>query len=209
MGDASRRRRARAASIVERIDSALAAIPGLQSGTEAYLPFLPGDAEQSTARALRDAVVDLAAERYRALVSDAEIVELHDGAFDVLFDLAAERTILVHGLSQATAPRTRDERYHRGFPARAGYDKGHAMAHAQGGREGGPNYFPQAPGVNRRLTPAGHLWRDIETYLAANPGLFCFVRLLYPQDVPTDIPEQMEYGILSPRGFRAVIFRNM
>lgn len=82
------------------------------------------------------------------------------------------------------------------------------MAHAQGGREGGPNYFPQAPGVNRRLTAAGHLWRDIETYLAAHPGTYCFVRLLYPDDIRIDIPAELEYGILTPQGFRAVIFTN-
>ena len=29
------------------------------------------------------------------------------------------------------------------------------MSHAQGGREGGPNYFLQAPRVNRRLSPLG------------------------------------------------------
>jgi hypothetical protein len=49
------------------------------------------------------------------------------------------------------------------------------MSHAQGGREGGPNYFLQAPRVNRRLSPLGMLWRDIESYLAANPGLVCSV----------------------------------
>lgn len=195
-------------SILDRIDGALVSVPGLQSGTGVYQPYVPAADDQAALEAFRDLVVDLAAERYRSIAPDAELVEFHDGAFDMLFDLTGERTILAHGLSKATAPASRDGNYHRGYPARAGYDKGHAMAHAQGGREGGPNYFPQAPGVNRRLTPAGHLWRDIETYLAAHPGLFCFVRLLYPPDPLTDVPGQMEYGILCPLGFRAVIFTN-
>jgi hypothetical protein len=101
----------------------------------------------------------------------------------------------MHGLSQSALPNSRDRNYHRGLPGRAGFDKGHAMSHAQGGREGGPNYFPQAPRVNRRLSPLGALWRDIESYLAANPGLFCFVRLAYPRVTSTDVPDEVEYGV--------------
>lgn len=82
------------------------------------------------------------------------------------------------------------------------------MSHAQGGREGGPNYFPQTPRVNRRLSPLGALWRDIESYLAANPGLFCFVRLAYPPQTSTDVPAEVEYGVMAERQFRTVIFPN-
>jgi hypothetical protein len=108
-----------------------------------------------------------------------ELVEFTDGAFDVLFDLVAERTVLVHGLSRYTSPNSRDVSYHRGFPSVAGYEKGHAMSHSQGGLEGGPNYFAQVPWVNRRLSPVGRLWRDIEDYLARNPGVFSVVRFIY------------------------------
>jgi len=129
-----------------------------------------------------------------------------DGAFDVLFDAAQELTVLMHGLSRRTPPNSRDGSYHRGFPARPGFDKGHAMAHAQGGREGGPNYFPQAPRVNRRLSPLGGLWRDIQSYLASNPGLYCFVRLAYPPGLTTDIPMEVEYGVGVEGQFRVVVF---
>jgi hypothetical protein len=52
------------------------------------------------------------------------------------------------------------------------------------------------------------LWRDIESYLAANPGLFCFVRLAYPRGTPTDVPTEAEYGIMAEGQFRTVIFPN-
>jgi len=87
-------------------------------------------------------VAGVAAELYRDQASPpVELLEFSDGAFDVLFDVAHERTILMHGLSQSTLPNSRDRNYHRGFPGRAGFDKGHAMSHTQGGREEGPDYF--------------------------------------------------------------------
>ena len=110
---------------------------------------------------LRQVVVDVAAELYRDQAAPpVELLEFSDGAFDVLFDAAHELTILIHGLSQSALPNSRDRNYHRGFPSRPGFGKGHAMSHAQGGCEGGPNYFPQAPRVNRRLSPLGALWLD-------------------------------------------------
>lgn len=52
------------------------------------------------------------------------------------------------------------------------------------------------------------LWRDIESYLAANPGLFCFVRLAYPRQTSTDVPDEVEYGVMAERQFCTVIFPN-
>jgi hypothetical protein len=62
--------------------------------------------------------------------------------------------------------------------------------------------------VNRRLSPLGALWRDIESYLAAHPDLFCFVRLVYPRGTPTDVPTEVEYGVMAEGQLRAVIFPN-
>jgi hypothetical protein len=197
--------------LVERIDRALAELAEIRSGVEPYRRrLLEVDAsDPPTTDLLREAVVDVAADLYRAEVDPpTELLEFSDGAFDVLFDAAHELTVLMHGLSRSTLPNTRDDSYHRGFPARAGFDKGHAMAHAQGGREGGPNYFPQAPRVNQRLSPLGGLWRDIESYLAANPGLYCFVRLVYPAGVSTDVPVEVEYGVAAEGQFRVVVFPN-
>jgi hypothetical protein len=198
--------------LIARIDQAFADLPEIRPGAEPYLRRLDerglagGDPQPES---LRPVVVDVAAELYRGQTAPlVELLEFSDGAFDVLFDAAHELTILMHGLSQSTLPNSRDTNYHRGFPGRAGFDKGHAMSHAQGGREGGPNYFPQAPRVNRRLSPLGALWRDIESYLAANPGLFCFVRLAYSRRASTDVPAEVEYGVIAERQFRTVIFPN-
>jgi hypothetical protein len=199
-------------SLIARIDQAFADLPGIRPGMEPYLRRLaergwPGG--EPPLESLRQVVVDVAAKLYRDQASPpVELLEFSDGAFDVLFDAAHELTILMHGLSQSTLPNSRDRNYHRGFPGRAGFDKGHAISHAQGGREGGPNYFLQAPRVNRRLSPLGALWRDIESYLAANPGLFCFVRLAYPREISTDVPAEVEYGIMAERQLRTVIFPN-
>lgn len=197
--------------IIERIDSALAELAELRSGEEPYrrrlLQLHAGDPPATSL--LREVVVEVAADLYRAEVAPpTDLLEFTDGAFDVLFDAAHELTVLMHGLSRSTPPNTRDDGYHRGFPGRSGFDKGHAMAHAQGGREGGPNYFPQAPRVNRRLSPLGFLWRDIESYLAVNPGLYCFVRLVYPVGISTDIPVEVEYGVAAEGQFRVVVFPN-
>ena len=48
---------------------------------------------------LRHIVADVAADRYRDQADPpVELLEFSDGAFDVLFDAAHERTILMHGL---------------------------------------------------------------------------------------------------------------
>lgn len=202
-------------SITGRIDTALASLPGLQSGAGAYAgalqAYASAGATPAAMAALRAAIVGDAARRYRQGAPQPSRVDLHefpDGRFDMLFDLHHERTVMAHGFSRLTPPNTRDTSYHRGFPARQGYDKGHAMAHAQGGLEGGPNYFPQSPLLNRRLSSYGKLWRDIETHLAANAGLFCFVRLIYPRS-GTDVPSFVEYGLMASGGqFRSVVFPN-
>ena len=109
-----------------------------------------------------------------------------------------------------TTPGTRDSSYHRGYPGMPpGFDKGHAMSHAQGGLDGGANYFPQARALNQGRSDAGRLWRAIETYLAANAGLFAFVRLIYASGDFGSMPVEVEYGLLDDLSrFRSVIFAN-
>ncbi|MDC2960388.1 hypothetical protein PO587_38780 [Streptomyces gilvifuscus] len=173
------------------------------------MPYLPVKADAQAVARFAEDVEDPATGLYQRVVTQSQLYTFSDGAFDVLFDLAAERTVLMHGMSKQTAPNSRDNSYHRGCPGRSGFDKGHAMSHAQGGLEGGPNYFLQTPGTNRRIAPAGRLWRDIETYLAKHPGTYAFVRLIYPADITVDVPSAMEYGALFPEGFRAVVFDNV
>lgn len=202
-------------SIFTRIERAIGVVPEVRSGLPDYAALIAECEARGGTRAdriavFREGVVEVAAGHYRASVGrEVELLEFSDGAFDFLFDYTLERTVLAHGLSRTTAPGTRDGSYHKGYPGRAGFEKGHAMAHAMGGREGGPNYFPQRAALNRRLSPKGHLWRDIETWLAANAGVYAFVRMSYPPGDPGDEPAWVEYGIFDgDRQFRSVDFSN-
>lgn len=203
--------------ILDRIDTALATNPSLRSGLPAYAGLIAAfetDAARDPAQAaetLTDQMVALAAETYRGSTQGAtELLRFFDGANMCLFDLAHQRTVMMWGISRTVAPNSRDTGYHAGYPrAGDGYDKGHALSHAQGGLEGGPNYFKQKATVNRRLSPDGNLWRDIETFMAANAGLRAFVRLIYLPENTSEKPDNVEYSILTGRyQFRSVIFPN-
>ncbi len=203
------------ASIIDRIDRDLATLPQIRSGMSAYVAalneFERAHRTRAAKRALREAVIDIAAATYRAGVGrPVDLLEFNDGRFDCLFDHTLERTVMMHGHTIATAANSRDDAYHRGYPGgRVGMDKGHAMAHAQGGLEGGPNYFPQARALNQGRSLPGKLWRAIETHLASAPGTFAFVRLIYAPGDAGDTPAEVEYGLLNNiYQFRSVIFRN-
>jgi hypothetical protein len=193
------------------IDRELGTNPELRSGMAAYADMLAGFQQSGDAHALLHGILDHAAMEYiKAGVPDAQLVTFNDGAADMLFDGRHERTVLVWGTSVSTAPNSRDSAYHAGYP-RAGddLDKGHAWSHAQGGLEGGPNYFRQARRLNQARSDNGRLWRAIETHLATNPGLSAFVRLIYRPGNVSDRPDEVEYGIMPASGqFRAVIFPN-
>jgi hypothetical protein len=204
-------------SVIDRIDHELSSSTMVRSGMSAYATILRSyerlaKRDRAAAdRQLEEAIVDLAARLYLQSSSrNTELLMFSDGANDCLFDATNERTVLMYGRSKTTPPNSRDTPYHQGYPrAGDGYDKGHALSHAQGGLEGGPNYFKQKRSVNQRRSGAGNLWRDIETYLAANAGVFAFVRLIYRRGVTGDMPFEAEYGILNgPGQFRVVIFPN-
>ena len=204
-------------SVLDRIDQELSTSTVVRSGMSAYASILKryqrlAKRDRAAAdRQLEEAIVDLAARLYRQSSSqNTELLMFSDGANDCLFDATNERTVLMYGRSKTTPPNSRDTPYHQGYPrAGDGYDKGHALSHAQGGLEGGPNYFKQKRSVNQRRSGAGNLWRDIETYLAANAGVFAFVRLIYRHGETGEMPFEAEYGILNgPGQFRVVIFPN-
>lgn len=204
-------------SVINRIDQELSSSTVVRSGMSAYANILKkyqrlARRDRAAAdRQLEEAIVDLAARLYRQSSSrNTELLLFSDGANDCLFDATNERTVLMYGRSKTTPPNSRDTPYHQGYPrAGEGYDKGHALSHAQGGLEGGPNYFKQKRSVNQRRSGAGNLWRDIETYLAANAGVFAFVRLIYRPGETSEMPFEAEYGILNgPGQFRVVIFPN-
>lgn len=198
--------------IVGKIDLALAKTKGIKPGSHYYAEvvsqYLRSRGGDKAYGRMCDAIVDYAAAQYLSSASPlVELLTFTDRNIEFLVDAAQGRTILVHGRAQDTAPNSRDNSYHAGYARRQGFDKGHAFAHAQGGFEGGPNYFFQRPQVNRRLSALGHLWRDIETHLAANPGAFAFVRLIYAGK--HDVPKELEYGLIASNGqFRSVLFPN-
>jgi hypothetical protein len=204
-------------SVINRIDQELSSSTVVRSGMSAYAMILAqyeqlAKRDRAAAdRQLERSVVDLAARQHlQSSGQGTELLTFSDGANNCLFDATNERTVLMHGLSKTTPPNSRDNPYHQGYP-RAGddYDKGHALSHAQGGLEGGPNYFKQKRSVNQRRSAAGNLWRDIETYLAANAGVFAFVRLIYRPGETGEMPLEVEYGILNgPGQFRVVVFPN-
>jgi hypothetical protein len=143
--------------------------------------------------------------------SGGEIVAVEQGSYTYLFDLVAERVVVAYGLS-AKAVGKRDASRMRGFLGRmsdrfAGRgDKGHIMSHAQGGGMD-INLFPQRADINRGRSLQGRLYREMERACAANPGSFCFSRLLY--DDPSWVPHEIEYGVLHhPTQFRIERFTN-
>lgn len=193
------------------IDREFGRNPELKSGMSAYADMLAEWEESGDGERFLERLLDHAGAGYRkAGNSRAELYTFSDGAANFLFDMVRERVVLVWGVSKTVAPNTRDNAYHAGYPtAGKNLDKGHAWSHAQGGREGGPNYFRQARRLNQARSSNGKLWRAIESHLAANAGLSAFIRLIYAKGNVGDRPDEVEYGILSGSGqFRSVIFPN-
>ena len=193
------------------IDRELGRNPELRRGTAAYATLLQAYQASGNLVALKDGVFDHAAQLYiSANGGQSALMTFNDGSADFLFDRQHDRTVLVWGVSRTVAAHSRDNAYHAGYPvAGPDLDKGHAWSHAQGGREGGPNYFRQARRLNQSRSDNGRLWRGIETYLASNAGTPAFIRLAYASGTVSDQPAEVEYGVLPRTGqFRAVIFPN-
>lgn len=197
--------------IEDIIDREFGRNPELRDGMSAYASMYAEWRTSGDGGQFLNRLLDYAAAKYReAGQPRAQLCTFSDGSANFLYDHNVDRVALVWGISVAVAPNTRDNAYHAGFPA-AGpdTDKGHAWSHAQGGREGGPNYFRQARRLNQARSANGKLWRAIESHLAANAGLSAFIRLIYANGSDSDRPNEVEYGILSGNGqFRAVIFPN-
>lgn len=198
-------------SIEALIDREFGLNPELKNGFSAYADMYAEFQGSGDGLRFLQRLLDYAGAQYRAAgQAQAQLSTFSDGSANFLFDHVRDRVVFVWGVSQTVAANTRDNAYHSGYPtAGDGLDKGHAWSHAQGGREGGPNYFRQARRLNQARSANGKLWRKIESHLAANAGLSAFIRLIYATRDDGDKPEEVEYGILSGSGqFRAVIFPN-
>jgi hypothetical protein len=135
--------------------------------------------------------------------SEGHLLEITQSNVIFVFDAAAERVVLVYGLS--TAPDSaRDASRMRGFPdpnasmravdangARA--DRGHFVAHSAGGQLD-MNLFPQRRDLNRGWSCQGKQYRGMERYLADHPGTFFYHRPIYADE--TWVPTELELAIL-------------
>ncbi|MCH4892490.1 hypothetical protein GO308_05125 [Sphingomonas sp. SFZ2018-12] len=183
----------------------------LRNGTAAYVWMFREFERTGDPTLFLERLLDQVGAQYRANGQPgAQLLTFGDGSCNYLFDFTRSRVAMVWGVSRPAAPGTRDDAYHAGYPRAAdGFDKGHAWSHAQGGREGGPNYFQQARRLNQARSDNGRLWRAIEMFLAAHAGTSAFIRLIYATGNSGDVPDDVEYGILSGEGqFRAVQFPN-
>ncbi|GAC1346343.1 MAG: hypothetical protein NVSMB18_28280 [Acetobacteraceae bacterium] len=213
-----------AQSIFQQIGNDVRRLPLLHDTTSSYAAIAAmlanrlrtagnqANADAAWSNAQR-AIVNIALRQYQQWqpeghVGRSELLAFSDRGLSFIYDVAfggpghktIGRLVLVYSFSKYQPPSTRDNRYHAASPAREGLQKGHAIGHAGGGFEGGPNYFPQAAELNQRrhAWPYGTLWRSIEEYLAANPDKFAFVRPLYRGQADTDEPSHVEFGLIDP-----------
>ena len=69
------------------------------------------------------------------------------------------------------------------------------------------NVFLQDRKLNRGLSEAGELYRDMEKYCLVNPGTFCFSRPVYADT--TSVPRWLEFGLIKQDGSNWVeVFEN-
>ena len=161
-------------------------------------------------RELGVALGDAWCEQYEATTPwHADVTEIPLGNLTYLFDLAPsqgvvgaedadDRVIGVWGRPTVQqAPRDRSRQ--RGFlpePAkwsRAGYDRGHFVAHALGGGMD-LNFFPQASDLNQGRSERGREWRRLERLAASHPDAFLFVRPIYASD--SWMPRAIDFGVI-------------
>jgi hypothetical protein len=115
------------------------------------------------------------------------------------------RVIVAFGFSSSN-PAARDDSRLKGWLGRTrdrfgdGFDKGHYIAHAIGGRvdRSELNVFQQRRDINRGWSSGGKAYVEMERYCARNPGTFLFSRPMYSDG--SDCPFALEYGILRPDG---------
>jgi len=164
----------------------------------------------------RDVYVELTPRR-------TDIVRIKQGPFEYVYDdyasLEAQglvprhetmeaRLVVAIGRSAPRKPRRDDSRL-RGWCGPSvrntygpDWDRGHFIAYSMGGVVDGfeLNVFLQRTSLNRgwKSHPHGRLYRQMETYCAANIGAFCFSRPIYGDE--TAKPTFIDFGVLKPDG---------
>jgi hypothetical protein len=148
---------------------------------------------------------------------DTQVIEIPLGRLTYLFDMAPsmgdvgdDRVVAVWGRS-TVAPAPRDRSRQAGFIpvpekwSKAGYDRGHFVAHAAGGGMD-MNFFPQAKGLNRGTTERGKTWRALEQATIATPGTPLLVRPTYGGE--RWVPERIDYYVVVAGRLRGERFCN-
>ena len=130
---------------------------------------------------------------------------LNENGIAYLFDIAAQRLIGAHVVSQGKNAVSRegepDERL-KGHPLHNSslYDRGHSIAHTLGGGCD-INIVPQNSTINRsgrRSVPTG--FRTLERRAVETPGSLYFVHWLYDGATGGEqVPTGVEQGLLLPR----------
>ena len=133
-----------------------------------------------------------------------DVREIEVDGFTYLYDTTTSparsepdnRIIAVYGRSGGSHGE-RDKSRMAGFPNPNHVDRGHLVARLAGGGYD-LNLVPQDPSLNRGHSEPGKVWRELEIYLADNPGTAFFVRPTYRDD--SDYPSRFEFGVQSESG---------
>jgi len=148
--------------------------------------------------------IDRWCDDYRQAVAGAILSETNLDLAVFVFDECLDRVVLAYAVSVEQLMK-RDASRMRGFPdvnisvrktlgdGAFTADRGHFLGHASGGRMD-INLFPQRRELNRGWSVEGRQFRNMERYVAANPGTFFYHRPIYRD--ATWIPHALEYGVL-------------
>ncbi len=146
--------------------------------------------------------------QYYQAADEAQVYEVILPPAVFLFDCIADRVMLAYAISSEPFMKRNASRS-RGFAnvnasvqSALGEqafvaDTGHFLGHASGGQLD-INLFAQRRELNRGWSAEGKVYRQMETYVAANLGTFFYHRPIY--DDASSIPAQLEYGVLRTDG---------
>lgn len=160
---------------------------------------------------LLDALLDEAADAYRARVPDAQLTVFDHHGTTFLFDATAERDRTVMAIRKTESPDSaRDVAYQRGYPLAdrpdgRRQDRGHFIPYSAGGTFG-PNLYVQDRALNRGWSREGRRYRALESQAASTPGATMAVHATYIDE--SAVPAFVQLIVLTPQSTVSDVFRN-
>lgn len=124
----------------------------------------------------------------------AEMVAVPDEGFTYLFDIAHGRALGMAGImrGKCTLPRPGSRMRQHPKQGGSGYHRGHMAPHSgHGGTD--INLFGQLGSMN-----IGGDWRKREDRAVAAAGSLYFVGLIYPATSDTQVPSEVDHGLILP-----------